>query len=36
MQLLDMAMHKLLKNVVPADLYAAKMVAVCLQQHLPR
>jgi hypothetical protein len=36
MGLLDVAMRKLLKNVVPADVYAARLVAVCLRPHLPR
>lgn len=36
MDLLEVAMRKLLKNVVPADLYAARLVAVCLRPHLPR
>lgn len=36
MALLEVAMRKLLKNVVPADVYAARLVAVCLRPHLPR
>lgn len=36
LSVLELAMRKLLRNVVPADLYAEKLVHVCLQQQLPR
>lgn len=29
-------MRKLVKNVVPAELFAAKMTSVCLKPELPR
>ena len=36
MGVLDMVQRKLLRNVVPVDVFASKLVAVCLRDQVPR
>jgi len=36
LDVLELAMRKLVKDVVPAELFAAKLTAVCLKPKLPR
>jgi hypothetical protein len=36
MELLDVVMRKLLRNVVSVDVFSAAFVEVCLKHQLPR